>query len=647
MERTNFKTYLARAACVSMLALGLGAAGCSSPRGATDKTVDGGVACSPNDSHRCSGSTYQTCTNGTWQTAIDCPTYCSEMLGCVECGPGQVFCKNGNVWKCDDNGNPDQELEACTGVNTCSGGVCVNACADAENNHSYIGCEYWAVDLDNAIEVWGGYDGSCAQGASATLNVCYTMIGGGIYLGMCDPEAPQCPGGTTCISDTVCASDAQHGPFAVVVSNPQATPVNVVVTGPGGEVLNRVVAAGAVVPILMQDANAIPDQSVDGTGKFKKAYKLTSDLPIVAYQFNPLDNVNVFSNDASLLIPRTTFDTDYYAMSWQTLNRRPNDHAYYGYLTIVAWEDGTQITVTPTTTVIASASQSSLARGQPANFTLNAFEVLQLQARPANTSGDTGDLTGTHIVSPNSKTFGVFGGHEAAQFGEPPPSPDTQYPNGPGFADHLEEMLFPSSTWGVAFAIARSKPRLNEADYVRILAQKADTQVTFTPAVFATVAGNCGALGPGQFCDVKIMGDTEITSTQPILVGHFLESSMWYAQSPSGRISVIGTGDPSMSIAVPTEQFRKDYAILVPSQYAENYISIAAAATGGVTLDDVPVTLATFPGGGTHRAARIPVAAGQHKITCADGCGITVYGYSQGVSYMFAGGLDLRPIVLL
>jgi hypothetical protein len=87
--------------------------------------------------------------------------------------------------------------------------------------------------------------------------------------------------------------------------------------------------------------------------------------------------------------------------------------------------------------------------------------------------------------------------------------------------------------------------------------------------------------------------------------------------------------------------------ILVPSQYQQSYVSIAASATGGVTVDGTPTTLTTFPGGGTHRAARVPLAAGQHEITCADGCGITVYGYSDAVSYMFAGGLDLKPIVIL
>ncbi len=94
---------------------------------------------------------------------------------------------------------------------------------------------------------------------------------------------------------------------------------------------------------------------------------------------------------------------------------------------------------------------------------------------------------------------------------------------------------------------------------------------------------------------------------------------------------------------IETEQFRKEYTILVPSQYAKNFVSIAAAATGGVQVDGTAVMMTGF---GTHRAARVPLSAGAHKITCADGCGITVYGYSDAVSYMFAGGLDLKQIVI-
>jgi hypothetical protein len=259
-------------------------------------------------------------------------------------------------------------------------------------------------------------------------------------------------------------------------------------------------------------------------------------------------------------------------------------------------------------------------------------------------------------------SFGVFGGHEAQVLRDPyVASPNPQkYPAGPLYADHLEEMLFPSSTWGKTFAIARTKPRINETDTLRIVAQMPGTNVTFTPALAAPpamptatpgpVVGACPPLDPGQFCDVYIAGDAEISADKPILVGHMMEADNWVGNS---GIIPGATGDPSMALATPTEQFRKEYTILVPSAYAENYVSIAAAATGGVTVQrilpnpmSIPVTLAPFPGGGTHRAARVALAAGQYKITCADGCGIAVYGYSPQVSYMFAGGLDLKPIVI-
>ena len=210
-------------------------------------------------------------------------------------------------------------------------------------------------------------------------------------------------------------------------------------------------------------------------------------------------------------------------MTKPTLDRRPGKDAYYGYMTIVAWQDNTQIQIIPTATIKPSQSQTSIAAGQTANFTLNAFEVLQLQAAP----GTSADLTGTHITSPNMMTFGVFGGHEATAFGDTTP-PDAQHTQGPGYADHLEEMLFPSTTWGKTFAIARSQPRSNETDLIRILAQKAGTTLTFTPA---PTSGTCGTLGVGEFCEIKIAGDIEISSNEPILVGHFLQSATWRANN--------------------------------------------------------------------------------------------------------------------
>ena len=100
-----------------------------------------------------------------------------------------------------------------------------------------------------------------------------------------------------------------------------------------------------------------------------------------------------------------------------------------------------------------------------------------------------------------------------------------------------------------------------------------------------------------------------------------------------------------MAVAVPTEQYRTEYAVLVPSAYTKNYLSIAAPSSGAVLVDGLAIQMTPFAGG-TYRAARMLVNAGQHKITCPAGCGVEVYGYSDAVSYMFAGGLDLKQIVI-
>jgi len=606
-------------------------------------TIDAPEPACSDGNHRCFGSTYEVCTSGMWATQEDCAVACNETLGCVQCSPGNNVCQDGNVHSCTAAGEVGPETMACTGSTICQNGGCVNACEDAAMKRSYTGCEYWAADLDNAVEVVGTPTGifGCSLAATgskqATMNVC--MMGQTI-AGECDPPGDTCPAGFTCQSATVCILDAQRSPFAVVVSNPQARAVDVTLFGPNNEMFTRTIAAGAVQALVPQPAGMpalIPDQSIQGTGKARKAYKLTSTLPIVAYQFNPLDNVNVFSNDASLLIPRAAFDTEYYVMSYATLNRRmpaPGNHPYYGYLSIVAWQDGTTIEVTPKAAVQASATQPAIAAGTPTMFTLDAFEVLTLQAAIG------GDLTGSKIKAAGAnQTFGVFGGHEAAVFGETTP-PNATMSQGPCCADHLEEMMFPTSTWGKTFALVRSQSRgAMEPDMLRIMAQKANTTITFMPP---PIAGSCGTLGPGDFCEVKIQVDTAIAANEPILVGHYLQSAIW--SDPFFGDSV-GEGDPSMAIAVPAEQYRTEYTILVPNAYAKNFLTISAPSAGAVLVDGTAVTMAPFANG-TYRANRTMVAAGQHKITCPSGCGVEVYGYGSAVSYMFAGGLDLKQIVI-
>src|ERR1043165_4925032 len=148
MERGPMRSWMT---CVVFVAL----AACGPSGTHHNDGVDAASECSEG-AHQCLGSTYQTCTGGTWQTALDCQTACLQDLGCVDCQPGEQFCKDGDVWQCGPDGTPGGVVMQCTGATTCAGNTCVDACAEAASSKSYIGCEYWAVDLDNAVEVLGG-----------------------------------------------------------------------------------------------------------------------------------------------------------------------------------------------------------------------------------------------------------------------------------------------------------------------------------------------------------------------------------------------------------------------------------------------------------------------------------------------------------
>ncbi len=568
---------------------------------------DGTDGTCPEGTRRCDGNTFEVCSGGDWVILEQCPLFCN-LDGCSSCdGPG------------------------------CQSDLCMQATTDK----SYIGCEYWAVDLDNATEVQGtpipqpGME--CALYPSTKIamgqKVCYD--GSWQTAGKCDDPGDTCPAGFTCQvpPQGICALDGDHAPFAIVVSNPQSIPVAVTITVASGQSMSVPVMPGAIQAIYPQDLG-FADQGIDGTGVSTSAYEVTSSAPIVAYQFNPLNDVDVFSNDASLLIPRSGFDKRYIGVSYPTLTRRgpnaPGRDDYNGYLTVVAWDSDTEVTVTAAATTIAGRDGTpAIPAGQTHTFTLQPYQVLNLEAQAgpdqfAMDGLNGGDLTGTLIQSANGKTFGVFGGHEAVRISAQ---------NSNCCADHLEEMLFPTSTWGKEFAVARTVERRGAPDILRVVANVAGTQVTFNPP---PASGSCPILSAGAYCDVQITAPTTVLASQPITLAHLMMSTI---------LNMDGTGDPSLGIVPPVEQHRTDYKFLAPMDYDEQYVTIVGMANDAVMLDGVPVNLAT-PFGVGRATATVPIGVGTHVVACPMKCSVEVYGWSQAVSYLFAGGLDLKPLVL-
>ncbi len=561
----------------------------------------------------------------------------------VGCAQGERVCDGSNDIRTCEGGVPSGPvIETCGGNDTCSNGRCVSfACASAAARKSYLGCDYWPVDLDNAIDLSGqeATGGQCpapmnptdpAQKA-ITMPVCirnflgFPLIAGPCeYGGDCTALGPD----AKCETRTVCGFDGQHAPYAVAVSNPDtANPAQVKLTNAAGMTHAVTVPPRSIVPIFPQ-TSGFADQSLNFSGIEPKAYRLTSDRPVAAYQFNPLDNVGVFTNDASLLLPSHTFDRNYYALIHPGIYQDAAGFVkgFKGYVTVVASATGTtNIKVTATAAVLAGKDVPAIPAGGTATFALKQYDTLNLEA------AKDGDLTGSVISG--DRAFGMYVGHEAQVLAESQ--------NNVCCADHMEESLFPASTWGKAYAVAKASTSSLRSgsvkDLVRVMAQESGTTVTFNPAT-----GSCPMLDPGKFCDVWIGGDVEVSANKPILVAHYLAS---ITRDGATNTNNGPSGDPDISFAVPTEQYRTEYTVLVPDKYLENYASIVVPAMGTAVLDGTDVSgMAASFGSGALRALRIPLSPGQHNLTCSKGCGIEVYGWAGHVSYMYPGGLDLKCI---
>ncbi|MEZ4468260.1 MAG: IgGFc-binding protein [bacterium] len=381
------------------------------------------------------------------------PTADGAVCEDVECVPGQLSCLDTQVvQRCNDSGTGFVFDSRCNGARTgqeCNRGECVPICELNKKTKTNVGCDYWAVDLDNAFV----------------------------------------PGGETGFLD------AAAKPFAVVVSNPHPD-----FTAEVSVYNNEELVQSAVVPPLGLHVFLLPRRDVDGTVLAARAYRVRSSIPIVAYQFNPLDNEEVFSNDASLLLPSHVVGQEYYVMT-----REQSFDRLRGYLTVVAIdpEDGedpsTEVTVRVTARTQAGVGGiQAMEPGDEITVTMQPFDVLSIQ-----TAAPGADLTGSYVTA--SKNVVVFGGSEAANVpntnhcididpvtreGVCEYKPDepcrTNYDCNEArlntcCADHLEQQLFPVNTWQRHYIATKSFDRGLESDYWRILASEDDTKIETVP----------------------------------------------------------------------------------------------------------------------------------------------------------------------
>ena len=559
------------------------------------------VVCTPYEIQSCLNSgKYHGCNPvGTGYGDFDCPmdqTCADGKCTARLCSAGSGTCLDDEtILLCNEAGSGYTDEHKCQDLKektVCEEGACIPICEKTSKDASYIGCEYWAVDLDNAIDA-------------------------GVY-------------------------DAAGQPFAVVVSNTHPTlTANVDIYYRTSNVTRKMLSfeippnglRTAYLPDKCYDGNkaCARAKSVNGTNISDSAYYIKSDLPVTAAQFNPLDNVQVFSNDASLLFPTTALGKRYMA-----LGRRQHYTVFSAFVTIVAVESGqTKVDFKANCKFQPGTDKSGgeipgMKRGDLQTFYLDQFDVLNLE-----TAALGEDPTGSVITS--DKNIAVFVGNEATSLPETKPVTCC--------ADHIEHQQYPLGAWGREYNAVKLKPRGKERDLWRILARTDDTVVTTSPTVFSNESVTLNA---GQWIDVLTTQSFTIHASSPVLVGQFMVGQNDPNDPETGTYTKdsANIGDPAYLIGVPVEQYRKSYKFLTPGKYAEDYITVVAPQAATVTLDDVQIPDSAFFtfGAGKFKATYQTVADGPHDLEATEPVGLFSYGYDNYVSYGYPAGLDLKDL---
>lgn len=537
------------------------------------------------------------------------------------CVPGVVTCLDAvNYRRCLPDGSGWSAPEICNvnaGERCYEGGGCFTPCDEAARRLTSMGCLFYAVDLDQS----DGFGWNADQSVYA------------IVVANVDPT----------LAATIMFERKINGSWQVEETQ---------VLEPGGLYTYRLPS----------------DLHIEDTGLEEgKVIRVTSTIPIIAYQFNPIDSANTYTNDASLLLPVSTLSPFYYVPMYYSFPG-PGQLAY---VSIVGTVDGTEVSVTVPVDTAGGGSVEPISAGQTKTFVINEGELLQIASAQY-----AADLTGTKVWADNP--VAVFAGTECSDIPmnctwcrdsyqtSPgyPPAPvgwncdqdgcPAHQQNTCAWCDHIEEQVFPLTTWGKKYVAARVPVRSSggvEAALWRVLASEPGTEVTITTPPGAEIRLPPGVVGPpyilgeGEYLEFEIAGsrsspgDAIIESNLPILLVQFIEGQECTDQPYEAG------GDPAMVQMVPVEQFLDDYIFLTPNTYDIDYLVVTRESGVQIILDGNPLPDSNFRSAGeNYQVGTFEVSDGFHRVRSEKPFGIVLIGYSPYVSYAYVGGMNLEII---
>jgi len=494
------------------------------------------------------------------------------------------------------------------------GGTCLDPCVEAAAQKSSYGCDFWALKTDIITE------GSGACFAAFITNTWDTPVHINVtYDGQSLQTAnfariPVGQGGSLTYDPYDAAAGLAPGEVAILF-------------------LSRGNGSLPACPIPA----AVQDVAVYGTGR-GKAFHITTDKPVGAYQILPYGGGSVAATSATLLLPVNVWDTSYMAIN--AYQKSAIVAAAMPSLDILARVDGTQVTVTPKVAIIGGTGVSGSPANQPVTYSLNAGEYLQIS--------QAAELTGSMIQSTEPVAF--WGAASCLNV-----------PISAAACDSAHQQIPPINALGNTYVGVRYRGRgggQNEAPPWRLVGAVDGTVLTWQPS---TPAGAPATLSAGQVAEFTSTGPFQVSSQD-------IDHPFYAAGYMTGGSSFNGEGDPEWVNIIPPQQYLDQYVLFTDPTYSEtNLVVVRKPDQNGQFADvtlDCAGTLSGWQPVGDYEYTRVDLVTGnfQNVGNCSNGrhemssslpFGVTVWGwgsaatggvFTQYVSYAYPAGASVKKI---
>jgi IgGFc binding protein len=393
------------------------------------------------------------------------------------------------------------------------------------------------------------------------------------------------------------------------------------------------------VPPAIQGDTAVWTGQYGASGR-GYAFHVQTDYPVTTYDILPYGGATSYLPGAELVMPTSAWGTNFVAV---VPERGPLISWGPQFIQIVATQDGTNVTLLPTTDLPAGPNVAEAPPNQQTNVMLSAGEFIQWQ--------DTHEASGTIVQS--DKPVAVVGGNDYLCL------PSATSPQGGG-CDSAHQMIPSVNQLGSEYVIApfltRRKDLADESILYRIVGFVDGTTLTFDPPITSAPA----SLSRAQYADFQTTGAFRVVS-QDAQHPFFIVQEMPGCPNPSRdgaqtlpNVCTPCLGDEDFVDVLPPAQFLQSYVFFTdPTYWTTNLALVRVKDSAGfhdVTVDCLGVVSGwkDVGGSGQYQVATAELVRGNvgigtctngvHSATSAGRFGVTVWGEDCASSYGYPAG---------